>query len=64
MIVSGILTILGLVELSTLVWNYLMQGFILTQISHNAILGLFFVIIGFQTFAFTLLLEMAKRVTK
>lgn len=31
-------------------------------ISHPAILGLLLIILGFQTFCFTLLMEMAQRV--
>jgi hypothetical protein len=32
-------------------------------VSHAAILGLLLIILGFQTFCFTLLMEMAQRVT-
>jgi hypothetical protein len=36
--------------------------FKLFEISHPAIFGLLLIIVGFQTFCFTLLLEMAQRV--
>ena len=45
-----------------LVYEYVRQGYQLTHWSHLAIFGLLLVILGFQTFAFTLLLEMSKRV--
>jgi glycosyltransferase involved in cell wall biosynthesis len=63
MIVSGCLIIGGLILLSHLVYRYLKLGLNLEAISHPAILGLLLVILGFQTFCFTLLMEMAKRVT-
>jgi glycosyltransferase involved in cell wall biosynthesis len=62
MIVSGCLIIGGLILLSHLVYRYLKLGLNLEAISHPAILGLLLVILGFQTFCFTLLMEMAKRV--
>ena len=45
-----------------LVYRYLKLGLNLEAISHPAILGLLLVILGFQTFCFTLLMEMANRV--
>jgi hypothetical protein len=53
----------GLVLLGNLVYGYVKHGLQLEAISHPAILGLLLVILGFQTFCFTLLMEMAKRVT-
>jgi hypothetical protein len=52
----------GVVLLATLVYRYLNHGLRLEAISHPAILGLLLVILGFQTFCFTLLMEMAQRV--
>jgi len=52
----------GLMLLGHLVYRYLKLGLNLRAISHPAILGLLLVILGFQTFCFTLLMEMAKRV--
>ena len=45
-----------------LVWRYLAHGLKLESLSYSAILGLLLIIVGFQTFCFTLLIEMAKRV--
>jgi glycosyltransferase involved in cell wall biosynthesis len=63
MLVSGGFMVAGLILLSTLVYHYVKLGLTLKVISHPAILGLLLVILGFQTFCFTLLMEMAKRVT-
>jgi len=52
----------GIILLSVLVYRYLTSSFQLFEISHPAIFGLLLIIIGFQTFCFTLLLEMAQRV--
>jgi glycosyltransferase involved in cell wall biosynthesis len=62
MIVSAGLLLAGLLLLVNLLYHYLKHGLQLEAISHPAILGLLFVILGFQTFCFTLLMEMAKRV--
>jgi hypothetical protein len=50
------------VLLGNLTYHYLKHGLQLEAISHPAILGLLLVILGFQTFGFTLLVEVAKRV--
>ncbi|PTY05629.1 glycosyl transferase family 2 [Opitutaceae bacterium EW11] len=52
----------GLALLVPLVVEYVNHGFRLTGWSHLSILGLLFLILGFQTFCLTLLLEMSKRV--
>jgi glycosyltransferase involved in cell wall biosynthesis len=52
----------GIVLLGILVYHYLTADFRLLEISHPAIFGLLLIIVGFQTFCFTLLLEMAQRV--
>jgi hypothetical protein len=52
----------GGVLLGTLVYRYLKHGLRLEAVSHPAILGLLLIILGFQTFCFTLLMEMAQRV--
>ena len=64
MIVAGLFIILGLFFGGQLVWHYVQGGLRLAIISYRAILGLLLIILGFQTFGFTLLLEMAKRVTQ
>ena len=63
MLVSGGFLVAGLILLGNLVYRYLKLGFNLKAISHPAILGLLLLILGFQTFCFTLLMEMAQRVT-
>ena len=62
MLVAGASVVVGLALVSTLLWHYIDVGLRLEAISYRGILGLFFVILGFQTFGFTLLLEMAQRV--
>ena len=62
MIAAAALTLFGLVLLVNLTYHYLQHGLRLEAISHPAILGLLLVILGFQTFCFTLLMEMAKRI--
>jgi hypothetical protein len=62
MIASAALSLAGLVLLGNLAYHYLKHGLQLDVISHPAILGLLLVILGFQTFGFTLLMEVAKRV--
>jgi hypothetical protein len=62
MLLSAGSVLVGFVLLSTLVYHYLTSEFRLFEISHPAIFGLLLIIVGFQTFCFTLLLEMAQRV--
>ena len=52
----------GLAMFTPLIREYFAQDFRLTGFSHVAIFGLLILIIGFQTFIFTLLLEISKRV--
>lgn len=52
----------GVVLLGSLVYRYVKHGLRLEAISHPAILGLLLLVLGFQTFCFTLLMEMAQRV--
>jgi hypothetical protein len=62
MLLSAGSVLVGFILLSTLVYRYLTSEFRLFEISHPAIFGLLLIIVGFQTFCFTLLLEMAQRV--
>ena len=62
MLLSAGCVLVGFVLLSTLVYQYLNSEFKLFEISHPAIFGLLLIIVGFQTFCFTLLLEMAQRI--
>lgn len=62
MLVAAIAVGVGTMLLGTLVYRYFSHGLRLQAISHPAILGLLLIILGFQTFCFTLLMEMAQRV--
>ena len=62
MLLAGGAVLAGLVLLGSLVYRYLHSNFRLFEISHPAIFGLLLLIVGFQTFCFTLLLEMTQRV--
>jgi len=62
MFVAAASVALGVMLLTTLVYRYVNHGLRLEGISHPAILGLLLIILGFQTFCFTLLMEMAQRV--
>ncbi len=61
MAIAGVCGLLGFILAGTLVWRYATMGLRLQSISHPAILGLLLIILGFQTFSFTLLLEMTQR---
>ncbi|HEX8897684.1 MAG TPA: glycosyltransferase family 2 protein [Chthoniobacterales bacterium] len=62
MLLSAGCVVVGAVLLGILVYHYLNSEFRLFEISHPAIFGLLLIIVGFQTFCFTLLLEMAQRI--
>jgi glycosyltransferase involved in cell wall biosynthesis len=62
MLISGSLLLIGVMLLGTLVYRYVKLGLKLESVSHPAILGLLLIILGFQTFCCTLLMEMAQRV--
>jgi glycosyltransferase involved in cell wall biosynthesis len=62
MLVSAGFGVVGVILLGDLIYRYLKHGLRLDAVSHPAILGLLLVILGFQTFCFTLLMEMAQRV--
>src|SRR2546423_7579001 len=62
MLVAGGSVVIGTVLLGILIYQYFNSDFRLLQVSHPAIFGLLLIIVGFQTFCFTLLLEMAQRI--
>ncbi|HTL68170.1 MAG TPA: glycosyltransferase family 2 protein [Lacunisphaera sp.] len=62
MAIAAVLVVIGVVLGGQLAWHYVQGGLRLAIISYRAILGLMLIILGFQTFGFTLLLEMSKRV--
>jgi hypothetical protein len=61
MALSAALIALGLTPNLVLVLDWLASGFRLTDISHPAVAGLGLIVLGFQTFAFTLLLHILGR---
>jgi hypothetical protein len=63
MFISIASVMLGIILLGTLVYQYLTHGLRLEGVSHPAIFGLLLVILGFQSFCFTLLVEMSHRMT-
>jgi hypothetical protein len=62
MITAAVLAGLGLLLNSRLLWQYVAGGLKLSEVSHTAVFGLFLIVIGFQTFGFTLLIEMMRRI--
>ena len=64
MLGSALLGGVGVGFLLPLIYRYFQQGFALTSFSHGAIYGLLLIILGFQTFGFTLLSEMIQRVAR
>ena len=64
MVLSGALVLVGAGLGLRLVLRWIHQGFTLPALSNSAVLGLLLVLLGFQTFGFTLLLEMTQRVIR
>jgi glycosyltransferase involved in cell wall biosynthesis len=64
MAAAALLVLAGLALTSPLAWQYATGGLRLTHVSNPAVTGLFLMVIGFQTFCFTLLLEMLRRVAR
>jgi hypothetical protein len=63
MIIAAVSTCLGLVIGVVFVVRWIHEDLKIYTLSNAAVLGLLLLILGFQTFGFTLLLEMAQRVT-
>jgi len=61
---SVLLAGIGTLMVGVLAWTYVQHDLALTSVSYPAILGLLLIILGFQTFGFTLLLEMSKRMVE
>jgi len=64
MVIAGALAGSGGLLGLNLAIRWIKQGFALPALSNSAVLGLLLLILGFQTFAFTLLLEMTQRVLR
>jgi glycosyltransferase involved in cell wall biosynthesis len=58
---SVVLVVLGLIPNVALLVQWLGHGLKLSDINHPAVLGLALIVLGFQTFAFTLLLHIVGR---
>jgi glycosyltransferase involved in cell wall biosynthesis len=54
------LIVAGLVPNVALLVNWVQEGFALTKVDHPAVFGLNLIVLGFQTFAFTLLLHLVR----
>jgi glycosyltransferase involved in cell wall biosynthesis len=61
---AAVLVLLGLLLDASFVARYIANGFRLTALSHYAIFGLLLILLGVQTFGFTLLLELGRRLTR
>ncbi|MCZ4491296.1 MAG: glycosyl transferase family 2 [Conexibacter sp.] len=61
MAAAGLLTTVGLVPNVSLLVSWVRDGFALRSIDHPAVFGLTLVVLGFQTFAFTLLVHIIGR---
>jgi hypothetical protein len=57
-LLSVVLTVAGIVPNLVLLMRWLSNNFHLTSIHYSSVFGLFLMILGFQTFGFTLLLHM------
>ena len=62
MAAAAIAVAIGLCLVGSLLGRYIAGGLKLEEISYRAIAGLLLIILGFQTFCFTLLLEMSQRI--
>jgi glycosyltransferase involved in cell wall biosynthesis len=60
-IIGIFLSAIGLAILSGFIINYFQNSFLLKEISRLALLGLLLIILGFQTFTFTLVFQMVIR---
>jgi Glycosyl transferase family 2 len=60
-LIAGVLVLAGLVLDGILLEDWISHGFRLTDLSYFGALGLLLIVLGFQTFTFTLLLQMVGR---
>jgi len=61
---AGLLVLFGLLLDIPFVVGYIRNGLRLAGLSHPAVLGLLLILLGVQTFGFTLLLELGRRLTR
>jgi glycosyltransferase involved in cell wall biosynthesis len=64
MLGAGILVLFGLLLDVPFSVRYISNGFRLTALSYSAIFGLLMIVLGVQTFGFTLLLELGRRLKR
>lgn len=64
MFAAAMLMTLGLLLNVRLLWHYVEGGLRLAEVSHAAVFGLLLIVVGFQTFGFTLLIEMTRRLSR
>jgi hypothetical protein len=64
MIAAALLTGVGILLDLRLLAEYVGNGYRLLDISYYGVFGLFLIIMGFQTFTFTLSIEMMKRFSR
>jgi hypothetical protein len=64
MLAAAVLTLAGVALDAQLLVQYISSGFRLQEVSYSGVYGLFLIIMGFQTFGFTLLIEMMKRISR
>jgi glycosyltransferase involved in cell wall biosynthesis len=55
---AGLLTLLGLVLDGLVLWHWIDAGYRLESIAYTGVFGLLLLLLGFQTFTFTLMLQM------
>jgi glycosyltransferase involved in cell wall biosynthesis len=60
MAAAGVLVVVGLIPNVALLVRWLNNGLALKQISHTAVFGLDLLVLGFMTFAFTLLVHLVR----
>ncbi len=65
----GMITALGMIFLGVIIdakfcYDYLMNNFRVNVLSHTAVFGLLLIILGTQTLAFTLLIELTRRIKR
>jgi len=61
MVLAGTLVATGSIFDALFVWGYIKSNFLAIDYSHIAVLGLLFIVLGIQTFSFTLVLELMRR---
>jgi len=62
MILSILLIMLGIMMDTVFIHGYLNSNFVAINYSHVAVLGLLLIVLGIQTFSFTLVLELIRRI--